>query len=74
MVNVYVACRVSMIRKSLLYAAAKHSHKGPGGAVDQRIIPFTQKVKFQVVHICHPVDLCVCENAFISVFGLSQVK
>ena len=27
-----------------------------------------------MVHICHPVDFCVCENAFISVFWSLRVK
>jgi len=52
----------------------KHSHKGPSRTVDQRVVSFTPKIKFDVVHICLPVDLCVCENAFIFVSWLPKSK
>ena len=52
----------------------KHLHKESSRTVDQGVIPFTPKVKFDLVHVRLPVDFCVCGNAFILVSRFPQVK
>lgn len=71
-VYVYVAGRIPIAPEQLHPAKSdKHSHKQPSRSVDQRVISFTPKIVLDMVHIRLPVNLCVCENAFIFVFWLA---